>query len=364
MPATPEGTRRYADRMKSVTAPGHFSEQQGLMMSSIGAGTYLGEADSQTDENYLTALALAIANGVNVLDTAINYRFQRSERAVGQVLQDLSGSGNVSRDELILATKAGYLTFDGERPQNPRDYFMETFVNPGIIGPHDIVAGSHCMTPLYLQHQLDQSLRNLGVHTIDIFYVHNPETQLAEMNRDEFYKRLRVAFGFLEGAVSSGKIRMYGTATWNAYRVAPESQDYISVEDALQCARDIAGDGHHFRIVQLPYNLAMTEAYTTANQKLEGKVVTTLEACRELGITVMASASLLQSRLTSNLPEFVSELFPEFKTDSQRAIQFVRSTPGIGVALVGMRRIAHVEENLFVSTIPPAAGPASASPDA
>jgi aryl-alcohol dehydrogenase-like predicted oxidoreductase len=345
--------------MKDLTAPGHFSEQQGLMMSSIGAGTYLGEVDSQTDESYRTALAHAVANGVNVLDTAINYRFQRSERAIGQMLRDLSASGNVSREGLILATKAGYLTFDGDRPENPRDYFMDTFVNPGIIAPHDIVAGSHCMTPRYLQHQLDQSLQNLGVHTIDIFYLHNPETQLAEMDREEFYKRLRVAFGFLESAVSSGKIQMYGTATWNAYRVAPESQDFISIEDAIQCARDIAGDSHHFRVVQLPYNLAMTEAYTTANQKLEGKVITTLEACRDLGITVMASASLLQSRLSTNLPEFVSELFPGFKTDSQRAIQFVRSTPGIAVALVGMSSVTHVDENLFVSTIPPATGQAT-----
>jgi len=324
------------------------------MMSSIGLGTYLGDADTKTDENYKNAIALAVENGVNVLDTAINYRFQRSERAIAQAIRQLSSAGIASRDEIIIATKAGYVTFDGNPPANPREYFLETFVKSGVIGSHDLVAGGHCMTPRYLQHQLDRSLQNLGVHTIDIFYVHNPETQLSEINRDEFYKRLRVVFGFLEGAVSSGKISMYGTATWNGYRVAPESSDYLSIEDVMQCARDVAGESHHFRVVQLPYNLAMTETYTTANQKVDGKPVTMVEACNQLGITIMASASLFQSRLSRNLPVWVSERIQGCLTDGQRAIQFVRSTPGIAVALVGMSKIKHVDENLFVATLNPA----------
>jgi aryl-alcohol dehydrogenase-like predicted oxidoreductase len=353
MPATDEGTKRYADRMKTVTAEGHFRECHGLVMSSVGLGTYLGDADSSTDENYRGAIVLALQNGVNVLDTAINYRFQRSERSIGQALHDVTSSGRVAKDEVVIATKAGYLSFDGAPPTNPREYFTDTFVRPGIIGPGDLIAGSHCMTPRYLQHQLDQSLGNLGVHTIDIFYLHNPETQLSEIDRTEFYKRLRVAFGFLEGAVRSGKIRMYGMATWNAFRVAPESPDYISIEDVVGCAHDVAGDDHHFLVAQLPYNLAMTEAYTSRNQKLDGKVVTMLEACGALGISVMASASLLQSRLTRNLPDAVAEHIHGLKTDSQRAIQFVRSTPGISVALVGMSRTNHVEENVLVTTVPP-----------
>jgi len=354
MPATAQGTKRYAQRLKGITADGHFREHCGLTMSSIGVGTYLGQADLATDNNYRKAILVAVQTGANVLDTAINYRFQRSERSIGQALQDLASSGTATRDEIVIATKAGYLSFDGEPPQNPQEYLMRTFVDPGIIGAHDIVAGSHCMTPGYLQHQLDQSLKNLGVHTIDIFYLHNPETQLSEIDRDEFYRRLRVAFGFLEGSVRDGKIQMYGTATWSAYRSPPASEDYISIEHAVQCARDVAGDDHHFRVVQLPYNLAMTEAFTSANQKLNGRAVTMLEACRELGILVMASASLFQGRLSRNLPLVISEQLTGFKTDTQRAIQFVRSTPGVTVSLVGMSQVSHVEEDLFVATVPPA----------
>ena len=128
----------------------------------------------------------------------------------------------------------------------------------------------------------------------------------------------------------------------------------MSIENVVQCARDVAGDNHHFRVVQLPYNLAMTEAFSLANQTLNGKLLTMLDASGELGLTVMASASLCQNRLSRNQRMFLSEHMPGLSTDSQRAIQFVRSTPGIAVSLVGMSQVAHVDENLAVAAVPPA----------
>jgi len=354
MSATLEGTRRFAERFQATTAAGHFRERHGLVMSSIGIGTYLGEADAETDESYRRSVVRALESGINVIDTAINYRFQRSERAIGHAIQDLEANAKGRRDELVLATKAGYLSFDGSYPANPREYFTKTFVGPGIVGPRDLVGGSHCITPKYLEHEIDQSLRNLGVHTIDIFYLHNPETQLSEIDREEFYKRLRVAFGFLEGVVKAGKIRMYGTATWNGYRVPVNSAEYMSVLDVIQCARDVAGDDHHFKVVQLPYNLAMPEAYTAANQLSGTKRTSIIEACKELDLMVMTSASIFQSRLAHNLPAFVSEHLQGLRTDAQRAIQFVRSTPGVTTALVGMSRLRHVEENAWTASMSPA----------
>jgi aryl-alcohol dehydrogenase-like predicted oxidoreductase len=354
MAATLEGTRRYAERMKNVVHPGHFREAHGFALSSIGLGTYLGEANPETDEAYRRAIVHAVEMGVNVIDTAINYRCQRSERVIGKAFHDLETSRKATREELVVATKAGYLTFDGSPPADPRQYFQETLVRPGIVGARDVVAGSHCMTPRYLEHQIEQSLRNLGVHTIDIFYVHNPETQLAEISPDEFYKRLRVSFGYLETAVQSGKIRRYGLATWNAFRAPVNSREFVSIERAVQCARDVADDQHHFQFVQLPYNLGMTEAFGRANQTVQGNVMPILEACQRLGIAVMASAAILQRRLTHGLPPIVAERLPGLRTDAQRSIQFVRSTPGISVALVGMSRIDHVEENLAVAKLPPA----------
>jgi aryl-alcohol dehydrogenase-like predicted oxidoreductase len=115
----------------------------------------------------------------------------------------------------------------------------------------------------------------------------------------------------------------------------------------------VGGATHHFKVIQVPYNLAMTEAFTRATQKVGGDMVTLVEAARRLSVYVMASASVYQGQLTRNLPPVVAEFLPGFDSDAQRAIQFVRSTPGIGTALVGMKTVDHVEENAAVTGVPP-----------
>jgi aryl-alcohol dehydrogenase-like predicted oxidoreductase len=352
--ATLEGTRRYVERMGSKAARGHFRQQQNLNVATIGLGTYLGHWDERTDKMYCEAVKRAIELGSNVIDSAINYRFQRSERAIGLALKQLFDAGRSSRDEIIVATKGGFLPFENEPPRDARNWIMENIINNGVARPEEIVAGSHCMTPGYLENQLARSLENLGLDAIDIYYIHNPETQLGAVAREEFNRRLRAAFGFLERAVADGRIQLYGTATWNGYRQQTGSRDYLSLGDIVSIAREVAGEDHHFRVIQLPYNLAMPEAITEPNQAVDGEQLSTLMAADRLGITVMCSASLLQAKLTQNLPPFVGQALEGLSTDAQRAIQFVRSTPGVTTALIGMSQRSHVEENLAVAKVPPA----------
>ncbi len=355
--STTTGTAGYRDRLSSQVAAHHFRQSQGLWMSSIGLGSYLGDPDERTDEAYRAAVKRAAEIGCNVFDTASNYRFQRSERSFGEALNDLFSQHKLAREEVIVTTKGGYLPFDTEPPRSREDftrYLEETFIKPGICQPEDFVQGSHCLTPRYLEHQLDQSLRNLKLNTIDVYYLHNPEAQLAEADRTEFHQRLRAAFEFLESAVEAGKISMYGTATWNGYRVPAQSAEYLSLEEVVNTAREVAGDKHHFKVVQLPLNLAMIEAMNNQNQIINGRKLTFLDAATELGITVMSSASIMQSRLASGLPPILSEVFKGLRTEAQRAIQFSRSTPGVTTALVGMSQVRHVEENLELAKTDPA----------
>ncbi len=233
-------------------------------------------------------------------------------------------------------------------------YLEDTYFETGCCTPDDIVANCHCMTPGYLRHELEASLSNLGVDTVDIYYVHNPETQLQEVSREVFIERLTAAFAELEGAVAEGKIMVYGTATWAGYRADPGEREYLSLDEVLGAARAAGGEEHHFRVVQLPLNLGMPEAFTKPNQECLGEMVSFLAAAAQHGITVMASGSIMQGKASANLPAIVSEVFPGFDTDAQRAIQFARSAPGVGVALVGMRQKAHVETNLAVAEKPPA----------
>src|SRR6266478_10065356 len=121
--ATKEGTTRYAQRFAGRAAEGHFRESQRLVLSSIGIGTYLGQPDPKTDEGYATAIVAAVESGINVIDAAINYRFQRSERSVGAAIPQLAAHG-FEREEIILCTKGGYLTPDGAMPGDPNEYFF------------------------------------------------------------------------------------------------------------------------------------------------------------------------------------------------------------------------------------------------
>ena len=350
--ATPQGTARYRDRF-AARLPGNYRESDRLWISSIGLGTYLGNPTSEVDDHYCEAIVRAAELGANVFDTAVNYRHMRSERAIGRALETLIASGTLDRDEVVLATKGGFLSFDASSPQDASAYFHEKLIAPGLVRPDEVVAGCHVMSPRYLAHQIDVSRANLGVETIDIYYIHNPETQLQEISREEFLRRLKAAFGALEQAVADNKIRVYGTATWNGYRVAPESDEAISLADVLRAAEEAGGSDHHFRAAQLPFNIAMPEALTASTQTVDGRRVPFLQAARESRLMVFASASLLQSRLTQGLPAEIAERLPGFKTDAQRSIQFVRSTPGITCALVGMSRRDHVQENLSTAAVPP-----------
>jgi len=350
--ATGDGTRRYAEKLAGRLAAGHFRELAGLSVSTLALGTYLGPEDGATDVLYQDAVVRALELGVNVLDTAVNYRHQRSERAIRTALADAIARGVIRRDEAVVATKGGFIPFDGTVPRDPRAYFAVTYVETGIIKPGDVAKGAHCMTPRYLHDQIDRSRANLGLETLDVYFVHNPETQLGEVDRPEFLTRLRAAFGALEEAVAAGSIARYGTATWNGYRVDSGDPGYLSLAEVVAAAQDVGGADHHFQVIQLPYNLGMTEAFTRANQQLKDRVVPVLEAAREFGIAVMASASLHQGQLT-RLPEMMAQYIPGLTTDAQRALQFVRSTPGITTALTGMKTSAHVDENAAIATISP-----------
>src|SRR5262249_52096817 len=183
-----------------------------------------------------------------------------------------------------------------------RRWVSENVIDRGLARADEIVSSSHCMTPAYLDDQLSQSLSNLGLETIDIYYIHNPETQLEVLSGDEFVRRIRAAFEFLERAASEGRIQFYGTATWNGYRQEPGSRGYLALAGLAQVAADIAGEGHRFRAIQLPHNLAMPEALTLGNQVVDGESLSTLMSSSRLGITVMCSASILQANLPSGLP--------------------------------------------------------------
>jgi aryl-alcohol dehydrogenase-like predicted oxidoreductase len=347
--ATAAGTDRFAHRFGDHFASDFYRHtSSGLTVSSIGMGTYLGECDDAEDQRYVNVIEDGLSRGLNVVDTAINYRCQRSERAVGRALRDIIARNIAARDEIVVCTKGGYVPLEGAPPETRTqydDYLNKEYFTPSIISRSDVVSGGHCVRPQFLADQIERSRRNLGVEHIDLFYLHNPEQQLDALDRPRFMSSMTEAFVELESQVAAGHITAYGCATWNGFRSPVASKTHLSLVDLVDIAKQAAGDSHHFRFVQLPVNLAMTEAVRSTTQRFHGNPINLIDLARELGISVVASASLMQSQLTQNLPPAVKSLFPDLETDAQCAIAFVRSLPLVS-ALVGMRSTNHLDENL------------------
>src|SRR5581483_6661367 len=324
---TAAGTAAFRESHAADVPAAHFRTLGDAIVSSIGLGTYLGEEDDETDRRYGEAIVWAANLGCNFFDTAINYRAQRSERVLGRALLALEREGDLPRERFVLCTKGGYVPFDGAVPANPAAWFHDTYVRPGIVRADDVVGGAHVMTPRYLEDQLGRSLANLGGPAVIIYYIHNPETQLGAVPRAEFFARIRAVFEMLERKVAEGRVGCYGVATWHGFRKPPTAPDHLSLEELVRAAEAVAGTGHHLKVVQLPYNLAMPEAYAARTQRVGGEPATLLVAAARLDVAVVASASILQGQLARPLPEALTQAFPGLATSAQRALQFVRSTP-------------------------------------
>jgi aryl-alcohol dehydrogenase-like predicted oxidoreductase len=316
-------------------------------LSALGIGSALGAPTDDEDAAYDRALRRAIELGVNHVDTAINYRCQRSERVIGQVLRDVGKREGGAR--IFVTTKGGYLPLGAPPPASKeeyRAYITREYLDTGIIDPAELVAGGHCIAPGFLRNQVERSIANLGVDSIDIYYIHNPEQQLEAVTQKEFDNRMHDAFAELERCVNDGLIRSYGCATWNGLRVAADAQNHISVESLVSAARDVAGDGHHMVAVQMPVNLGMMEGVRSPTQMVNGHQRTALEAAGDVGVAMIAVAPLMQGRLATNLPPAAREAFPEAETDAACALSFVKMLPNVASIVVGMRDVRHVEENV------------------
>ena len=344
--ASAEGTvaaaRRGAGFVPDFHAP---AWEGGPVLSGIGIGTYLGQADAATDAGYEATLAAALAAGITHVDTAINYRAQRSERALGALLARLLGSGQLRREELLVATKGGFVPRDADAPDKGGPALLQG------VPPEEVVEASHCLHPAWMSRMLALSRKNLGLSTIDVYYLHNPETQLGHVARPVFYERLRRAFAALESARSAGEIAWYGTATWSGFLRPLDDPAGLDMERVVGVARAVGGEQHGLRFVQLPVSLAQPTGLLEATQRVGGEPVTALEAARRLGLVSVASGSLAQGKLARGRGEQPA-LDPEGQlTPAQRALRFTRSC-GVATALVGCAQVQHLGEDLGAGRVP------------
>lgn len=219
-----------------------------LHVSRMGFGTY---RIARGPRPFFDALREALISGTNVIDTAANYADGESEGLVGDVLSEVLNGGRVKREQLVLIGKAGYIQGRNLElyERNKARYNEAVWIHPKLL---------HCIQPEFLIDQIDFSRRRLGVETIDVFLLHNPEYFLKRCEADgvnhadahtEFHRRLRRAFACLETLVESGQIAAYGISS-NTFAAPSEQYTATNLGRILEYAPP------HFRVVQFPANLA------------------------------------------------------------------------------------------------------------
>ena len=117
---------------------------------------------------------------------------------------------------------------------------METFLDSGLAPRAEVVRGGHCLAAGYLRDQLARSRANLGLETIDLYYLHNVETQRAAVDAGTFTARLRAAIEVLEDEASRGAIAQWGLATWDGLRAPPEHPEHLSMAEVARFAAEVA----------------------------------------------------------------------------------------------------------------------------
>jgi aryl-alcohol dehydrogenase-like predicted oxidoreductase len=354
--ATSSGTKKYVEYAIQRGKPSnHFRLFDGLYLSSIGMGTYLGNSTTADDKAMENAVYESIKSGaVNVIDTAINYRAMKSEKSIGRALLNLERDDIISRDEVFICTKNGYITNDGDYPWiDVMEYMQKMFISTGIIKANDISSGYNVLNPSYIERCIDKSLMNMHLNTIDLVYVHNAfESWYQDVNKEEFMQMLAKVFEVYEKYRLRNKIRYYGMATWTCFRVPPDNKEYLSLEEIVKLAEKVGGkeQQHGFRFIQLPYNLAYSEALLLKNQVVGSeKNLTILEAAERLNIKVFTSIPLFQSRLLNvQIPDYMG------LTDQvAKLVQIVRSSPSVIAPLIGYKKPEHIEQDLKIANIPP-----------
>jgi aryl-alcohol dehydrogenase-like predicted oxidoreductase len=300
-----------------------------------------------------------LEGGVNVFDTSISYRQQTSERALGRALRRAFVEKLATREEVFVISKCGYLSVDAESVIEGRRYLIVTYLDSGLIDVDEVVNGVHVLNPGFVADQIERSRRNLGLETIDLYLLEDPELQLAARGPTRFKDLLARLFETLEAAVARGAIAAYGLSTWHGLLLPYWERGHLSIVEVFQTAVDVGGPDHHLRGISLPYNVALGEAKGLESQFGPDSCAASLfDSLRDTGTAVFTAQPLVQGRATRGLPLFFRQAFPGLATDAQRCLQFARSTPGVTTALCGMRGPEHVAENLALCAHEPASAAA------
>jgi len=340
--ATAGATRR---RCEALLPAGAWSSQGPWSVSQLGWGTLPGEIKNIVDSKIESALPRVLAGGLNVLDTSPAYRCRRSQAAVGAALGRELARGTVAREEVVVATHAGWI--HTPRPEDEPAAVLRDEVLPATgLAATEFAGGVWSLHPAWLAHQLDQAAALTGLASFDLLWLDAPETGLQAWPRDRWRSHLLEAFRACEAWVAEGRLGGYGLCSLNGLAVDGQGRTGLDLPELWRLAHQAAGGLPSLRALMLPYSLA---ALDLLNLQVEGGPLTAW--ARDHGLWVQAILPLGQGQLAQGLPAFLRQAMPGLSA-AQCALQVVRSTDGVGTVVVGMKTREHIAENLALLTHP------------
>ena len=302
-----------------------------VKQSVIGIGNHLGSFSDEDSNSYIEAMEYGVLNGINSLDTAVNYRGMRSEKDTGIAIRNLIESGKVKREDIFVSTKAGLLFGDITARLRPKDYLH------AVLEPKGVTINDFCefeglyqtLKPEYFQTALDISLSNLGLETVDVHYIHIPEISRAGLGEERFYECMEELFAWYEKMVDEKKIRYYGIALEMLALEPEEERWHMSLERLCRIAGRIRKGEHHFRYIQMPYSLSHHAAVSCMSQMLGSERCTLIEAAGKLDFHIVGS-----------MPFDAGRGFG--KASLQQMLSFAIN--GVDTVNVGSKNIEHIRE--------------------
>lgn len=229
------------------------------MVSPFGFGSY---RISEAEPAHAEALNLALTSGINLIDTSSNYGDESgaAEKLIGRCLSSLFESQKLTRQEVVIVSKVGYVQRRTLREAKLKIDNHQPW--PEMVDYQDNCW--HNISPEFIGDQLDHCLANLRIDCLDVLLLHNPEYFLkTTKQKDIYYSRIKKAFEFLETQVESGRIKYYGISS-NTFADPETSFESTSVEKCFQIAKEIKKN-NHFAVIEFPLNLYEHQAATLKN---------------------------------------------------------------------------------------------------
>lgn len=228
-------------------------------ISKIGIGTYRMDCDIA---EHLDTLNYAIESNINIIDTASNYNFGKSERLIGKVVNE-----NL-REKVFIISKVGYIQGeDINKIKNLQDLHYIDF-NENFL---------YSLDPKFISFQLEESMKRLSTNYIDCYLLHNPEYYFDKGYSKENVKDIILeSFSFLEEKVKKGEIRYYG--------ISSNDLSKLSLIDLLDKMDSFSG----FKFLQFPYNIVEKNNIFQFNNS----DIITISELKEKGLHILSNRPL------------------------------------------------------------------------